>query len=199
MFNRFLLASAASFLLLSACGGDNVKPDDGAMDTEISGGAEQGNSQSGAANGAGDLGQFGYGSGNGISGTDGQSSIDSEFAGLNDPSSPLYTRVIYFDYNDTGIPAEYQQALAAHAQLLSNNPEVRFRLEGHTDERGSREYNIGLGNRRAIAVQQFLQSLGVSDRQVETVSYGEEKPARLEHNEAAWKLNRRVEVVYIGY
>ena len=132
-------------------------------------------------------------------GSGGQGGIESQFTGLNDPTSPLYTRVIYFDYNATGIGVEYENALLAHAQLLADNPGVRFRLEGHTDERGSREYNIGLGNRRATAVGQFLQARGVTPQQIETVSYGEEKPARLEHNDAAWKLNRRVELVYVGY
>lgn len=192
-------ALSAALLLVSACGGNNVKPDNGSVGSSLAAGG--GANGSNGANGVDGNGEFGYGT-NGIIdgvGADGQSGIESQFTGLNDPASPLYTRVIYFDYNATGIDAEYQTALLAHAQLLADNPGVRFRLEGHTDERGSREYNIGLGNRRATAVGEFLKARGVTPQQIQTVSYGEEKPARLEHNEAAWKLNRRVELVYVGY
>lgn len=199
-----IAALATSLVVLSACGGGSAVKGDGTVDPASlnggSGGSGATNADGSNAGGANGNGEFGYGSGGITDGAENaQNGFESQFSGLNDPASPLYTRVIYFDYNATGISAEYQNALLAHAQLLADNPDVRFRLEGHTDERGSREYNIGLGNRRAIAVGQFMQQRGVNPQQIETVSYGEEKPARLEHNAAAWKLNRRVELVYVGY
>jgi peptidoglycan-associated lipoprotein len=87
--------------------------------------------------------------------------------------------------------------VAAHAKFLAAHPAARVRLEGHTDERGSREYNIGLGDRRAQSVRRALLLQGASDAQISTVSYGEERPAVLGHDEAAWAKNRRVEIVYL--
>jgi peptidoglycan-associated lipoprotein len=87
--------------------------------------------------------------------------------------------------------------VAAHARYLAANPTVRVRLEGHTDERGSREYNIGLGERRAQAVRRALLLQGATETQLSTVSYGAERPAAAGSNEAAWAQNRRVEIVYL--
>ncbi len=87
--------------------------------------------------------------------------------------------------------------MAAHAKYLASNPTARIRLEGNTDERGSREYNIGLGERRAQAVRRALLLQGASDGQLSTVSYGEERPAAAGHDEASWSKNRRVEIVYL--
>ena len=87
--------------------------------------------------------------------------------------------------------------MAAHARYLAANPTVRVRLEGHTDERGSREYNIGLGERRAQAVRRALLLQGATETQLSTVSYGAERPAAAGSNEAAWAQNRRVEIVYL--
>ena len=115
---------------------------------------------------------------------------------LNDPNSPLAERVILFAFDSDEIDPRYHNALSAHAQLLVANPQVTVRLEGHSDERGSREYNVGLANRRAIAVQRWLELQGVPVQQMEPVSYGEEKPNRYGHSEADWAENRRVELVY---
>ncbi|MGD8643565.1 MAG: peptidoglycan-associated lipoprotein Pal [Chromatiales bacterium] len=115
---------------------------------------------------------------------------------LSDPGSPLAQRVIYFDFDSYTVRDEYLDLLAAHGQFLASNPQQQLRLEGHTDERGTREYNIGLGERRAGAVEQVLLLQGVSRDQIEKVSYGEELPVSLGQDEESWSLNRRVELNY---
>ena len=115
---------------------------------------------------------------------------------LNDPNSPLSRRVIYFEYDSADIADADQELLTQHAGFLMANPEQHITLEGSTDERGSREYNIALGDRRALSVQRILELNGVAPEQITVVSYGEEKPAAEGHSEAAWRLNRRVELVY---
>ena len=104
--------------------------------------------------------------------------------------------VVYFDYDSSEIDQQYVPVVAAHAAYLVKYPTARVRLEGHTDERGSREYNIGLGERRAQTVRRALLVQGVADAQVATVSYGEERPAVAGTDEAAFAQNRRVEFVY---
>ena len=107
-------------------------------------------------------------------------------------------RVVYFAYDsDTLAPAELA-LVAAHAKFLTANPRVRLRLEGHTDERGAREYNIGLGERRAQAVRRAMALQGVADGNLGTVSYGEEQPAVMGSDEASLARNRRVELVYVA-
>ncbi len=107
-------------------------------------------------------------------------------------------RIIYFDFDSSDIRNEYVDVIAAHGLYLAGNATVRVRLEGHTDERGSREYNIGLGERRAQTVKRALMLQGVQESQIATVSYGEERPAAAGTEEAAWSKNRRVEIVYIN-
>lgn len=104
--------------------------------------------------------------------------------------------VVYFDYDKSDVKSEYAPVVAAHAKYLASNPSLKVRLEGNTDERGSREYNIGLGERRAQAVRQALLLQGVSESQITTLSYGEERPAVDGHDEAAYAKNRRVEFAY---
>jgi peptidoglycan-associated lipoprotein len=104
--------------------------------------------------------------------------------------------VVYFDYDSSEIRQEFVPVVTAHASYLVKYPTARVRLEGHTDERGSREYNIGLGERRAQTVRRALQLQGVADAQVVTVSYGEERPAVEGSDDAAYAQNRRVELVY---
>ncbi|ROR29794.1 peptidoglycan-associated lipoprotein Pal [Inmirania thermothiophila] len=118
---------------------------------------------------------------------------------LDDPASPLRERVLYFDFDSTEIKPRERELIAAHAQYLASRPQVKVRLEGHADERGTREYNLGLGERRAMAVRQLMLFLGVQPGQIEVVSYGEERPAALGHDESAWRLNRRVEIRYPGH
>ena len=115
---------------------------------------------------------------------------------LDDPNSLLAKRTVYFDFDESVILDQDRPILDAHAQYLSQNLGAAVTLEGHTDERGTREYNLALGERRAISVRQFMSLLGASGQQLRTVSYGEEQPAALEHNEEAWAQNRRVEIIY---
>ncbi len=108
----------------------------------------------------------------------------------------LANRVIYFAFDKSDVDTASRALLAEHGSYLADNPDRQVRLEGHADERGSREYNIGLGERRAQAVRQILMLGGASASQLSTVSYGEERPAALGSDEEAWSLNRRVELVY---
>lgn len=103
--------------------------------------------------------------------------------------------IVYFDFDSSEIRSDYVPVVAAHAAYLAKYPTARVRLEGHTDERGSREYNIGLGERRAQTVRKALMLQGVQDSQITTVSYGEERPAVEGSDEAAFAQNRRVELV----
>ncbi len=115
---------------------------------------------------------------------------------LDDPDSPLSVRVIYFEYDSSEVSADYRPAIEAHAAYLAANPDVIVTLEGHADERGSREYNLALGDRRAEVVRRQLILLGASAGQNRTVSYGEERPIGLGHDESSWQQNRRVEIIY---
>ncbi|MEQ8660318.1 MAG: peptidoglycan-associated lipoprotein Pal [Gammaproteobacteria bacterium] len=117
-------------------------------------------------------------------------------AALNDPTSPLAVRIIYFDYDSANIRSDSSETVSAHAAFLAANPTLSVTLEGHADERGSREYNLALGERRALAVRRQLVLLGASAGQVRSVSYGEERPAVDAHDEQSYALNRRVELVY---
>ena len=120
----------------------------------------------------------------------------SSMSALDDPNSPLYTRIIYFEYDSSEIQAQYRPTVEAHAAYLASNPNVRVTLEGHADERGSREYNLALGERRAESVKRQMTLLGASDSQIRLVSYGEERPAIDGHDDYAWSQNRRVEILY---
>lgn len=118
---------------------------------------------------------------------------------LSDPQSVLSTRVFYFDFNSSELSTADHEALTMHARLLSENPELAVVLEGHADERGSREYNLALGERRAKAIERVLSLQGVTAGQIQVISFGEERPVALGHDEEAWRLNRRVELLYSGY
>ena len=108
----------------------------------------------------------------------------------------LAKRVVHIDYDSSDLSQEDYQTLQAHAQFLVANANSKVALTGHTDERGTREYNMALGERRAKAVESFLITNGVNPQQLEAVSYGKEAPVNQGHNEAAWKENRRVEINY---
>ncbi len=117
---------------------------------------------------------------------------------LRDANNILSKRVIYFDYDKDSVRPEFAPVVQAHAKYLTENRSRKMRLEGHADERGSREYNMALGQRRAEAVRRASSVLGVTIDRVETVSFGEDKPRANGHDEAAWAQNRRVEIVYDG-
>ncbi|MDX1507829.1 MAG: peptidoglycan-associated lipoprotein Pal [Woeseiaceae bacterium] len=114
-----------------------------------------------------------------------------------DYGSSELAMVIYFEFDSSEIQPQYVDAIQGHARKLSNDSLYEIRLEGHTDERGSREYNIGLGERRAQAVRRMLLLQGAGADQISTVSFGEERPAASGSNESAWAQNRRVEIVYL--
>jgi peptidoglycan-associated lipoprotein len=113
-----------------------------------------------------------------------------------DTDACLRQRVIYFDLDKTDIHSEFQAAIACHAAYLRQFPGARVTLEGNCDERGTREYNLGLGERRGNSVQGALGGAGASTSQLNVVSYGEERPVCREHGESCWQKNRRVEIVY---
>ncbi|MCG6966713.1 MAG: peptidoglycan-associated lipoprotein Pal [Chromatiaceae bacterium] len=115
---------------------------------------------------------------------------------LDNPNSPLYTKTIYFDFDQSTIRSDFIDVLRAHAAYINSNRSATVLIEGHADERGSREYNIGLGERRANAIRNFLEAEGVADTQINTISYGEERPAALGHDEVSLSENRRGVLVY---
>lgn len=115
---------------------------------------------------------------------------------LEQDDGDLSIRVVYFEFDSAKISDESLRILGTHGNFIATNPEVSVRLEGHADERGSREYNIALGDRRAQSVRRVLLFQGAAVDQVDTVSYGEERPAALGRNEEAWAKNRRVELIY---
>jgi len=108
----------------------------------------------------------------------------------------LNQRRVHFAFDSSAIDDENRAIIEAHAKYLMANKNVKVVLEGHTDERGTREYNLALGERRAKAVERMMKVLGVSSDRIKTVSYGEEKPIAMGHDEAAWAQNRRVEIIY---
>ena len=117
---------------------------------------------------------------------------------LDDPNSPLANRVIYFEYDSSSVRQEDVATLEAHAAYLGENINMTVRLVGHTDDRGAREYNLALGERRALAIRQILMLQGASINQFEVTSFGEERPAVDDIDESARQQNRRVELNYIG-
>lgn len=164
---------------LAACGGGTKAPTDISIEDRS---ADTGPGQAGA------------------DGTSAQPLPDQEgvlaYPMTEDPASPLSKRVIYFEYDKSEVQDDFRPIVQAHAQFLAANPRARVTLEGHTDERGSREYNIALGERRAEAVRRLMLFMGAADSQIQTVSYGEERPVAMGHDESAWQENRRVEIIY---
>lgn len=179
------LAGLAVLLSLAGCPKKVVlKPPASAAGTSVPGGAA--GSQNGAN--ASDANQAATGGTGGTAGS-----------GTEGASAPAgVARLVYFDFDSSEIRPEFVSVLAAHAKTLSGNASIRVRLEGHSDERGSPEYNIGLGERRAQAVRRALLLQGVAESQLTTVSYGEERPAVAGQTEEAWAKNRRVELMYLN-
>jgi len=115
---------------------------------------------------------------------------------LDNPDSPLSSRTIFFDYDSSDIREDFRDVVIAHGEYLAAEPQLTITVEGHADERGSREYNISLGERRANTVRSLLMAQGAVESQISTVSYGEEQPLVLGSDEAAWSQNRRAELIY---
>jgi peptidoglycan-associated lipoprotein len=127
---------------------------------------------------------------------DGNSGVEGGNATGANATGALASKVIYFDFDKSEIKPEYADVVLAHARNLTSHPGLKLKLEGNTDERGTREYNIGLGERRAQAVRRAMMLQGVAESQLNTVSFGAERPAVEGDDEAAWAKNRRVELVY---
>ena len=173
MRKTLVLLMVVASIGLAACGPKVQKPDASATNTSQNSGADS----AGA----------------------GQASSTEEGAEAPGPmEGMLAKRTIYFDFDSSEIRGEGTDIVAAHAKYLASRGGMKVRLEGHTDERGSREYNIGLGERRAQAVRRALLLQGATESQLSTVSYGEERPAAAGSDEAAWAKNRRVEIVYLA-
>jgi len=193
--NKTLLALAMSTLLLSACSDTDEK------DASLTDGSQN------AASGINDASTSGLNKGSGMSGSEMGGSGMSGMSGsgdyastlgpeFNDPNNPLSKRTIYFMLDSSEVMPDFVPVIAAHAQYLIANPAQHITLEGNADERGSREYNIALGEQRAKSVANMMKVQGVSESQLQIVSYGEEKPAAFGSDEEAWEKNRRVELVY---
>ena len=116
--------------------------------------------------------------------------------GTSDGMTEMLNGIFYFDFDRAIIRRTGHEELNKHAQVLAGDRYMRVRVEGHADERGTREYNLALGERRANAVRAYLVAQGASRSQIEVISYGEEKPTNSGHNESSWAQNRRVEIVY---
>lgn len=169
-----LLLSAILLGLLSACASTGDKDQSGAAVEDKSMGQKSGADASGAQK-------------SGVAANP-----------LTDPNNILSKRSVYFDLDSFSVKEEYKPMIEAHAQYLKQNSKAKAFLQGNCDERGSREYNIALGQKRAESLRKMLSVMGVSDSQMETVSFGEEKPKSEGHDEAAWAQNRRADVVYQG-
>lgn len=166
------LLSVSLIVLLSACASQTTQP-------EGDGSGSGSNMGSGSTSGSG-AGRPGY------------------FSQLQDPNSILSQRSVYYDFDSYSVKSEYRELVLAHAKLLRDNPDASVILQGNTDERGSREYNLALGQRRADSVKSMMTLSGASDNQIEAVSFGEEKPRATGSGESAWSQNRRTDIVYRG-
>ena len=167
-----LVLTATAALSVAACNRGNTLPEDAGAAND--GGFDNG-AQTNSSNGGGGI---------------AVSPLEAERARL------MQQLVVYFDYDTADILPQFNALLQAHGQFLAQNSNSQLRLEGHADERGSREYNIGLGERRAQAVRRVLMLQGATGTQLTTVSYGEERPAQTGSDDESWRLNRRVELVY---
>ena len=181
MISRKLILLSGVAVLVSACATPNTK--DGEPGAEV---VDSSVSQTQQTNGVDDNSEsFGL-------------NAQEQFQGspLEDPNSLLSHTTIYFDFDSAEIKSEYLEVIEAHAQFMTQNPEYQLTIEGHTDDRGSREYNIGLGETRAGSVKRAFQLNGVNPERVNVVSYGEEKPVALGESEEFWGKNRRAELAY---
>jgi peptidoglycan-associated lipoprotein len=167
-----LIVVMVAVMALSACGQKNTRPD-----VAATGEAQQTDSGEAIASGT----DLNVGSAN---------ALDP----FEDPASPLSKRVIYFDYDSTEV--KDIDAINAHAQYLADNPGAVVRLEGHADERGTREYNVALAEERGLAVKELMAFQNIQPDQISVVGFGEERPVAFGHDEKSWQLNRRVEIIY---
>ncbi len=178
---KFLIA-AAMVVVLAGCSTQPTAPvDDKSTTGTPAAGTTPGTTTSGTTT-------------SGVSGT----STGTGMNPLRDPNNILSKRSIYFEFDSFVVEDKYKAQIEAHTRYLAGNKSAKVTLQGHTDERGSREYNIALGQKRADAVKRVMTLMGVQEVVIETVSYGKEKPKREGHDEASWAENRRVDIVYFG-
>jgi peptidoglycan-associated lipoprotein len=184
---RKWIIAALIFAAIAGCSSTEEKPaeDAGATATApATGGATTGGATTSGVTGSG------------VTGAQAGGGIPS--SALKDPRNILSKRNIYFDYDQFTVKDEYRPLVEAHARYLQGNRSARVILQGHTDERGTREYNIALGQKRADAVKNMMLLYGATEVQIETVSFGKEKPRREGHDEPSWAENRRVDIVHSG-
>ena len=179
MYSRIVkgLAVFSTVTILAACGGDEATK--GTEGEETATPAQQSASAS-------------------TSGSASSTGMGFEGNPLDDPASLLSNRIVFFGYDADQVNLQDRPVVEAHGRYLADNPNAAVTLEGHADERGSREYNIALGERRANSVRQLMTFLGANSAQIRVVSYGEERPVVDDHDESAWAANRRVEIIYLN-
>ncbi len=197
-----LLPLLLSTLALGACS-QNAKQDDKNAGTVTSSqggdGTKSGTIGAGGASGVNSNSTRGDYLPNQNVNNDPNNTNDLTLSGLNDPSNLLSKRVIYFDYNKAGIRPEYMILINTHAKLAAKYPQLKMRLEGHADERGSREYNVALSEQRSQSVKRLMGIQGARSGQIKTIGYGEEVPIVTGHDKDSWQQNRRVEIKYDNY
>ncbi len=182
------LVLAFSFALMAGCSSTGTKTGAAGQGSEV-----QSMDQSGGGQSYGTEGNGGVSSSNM---NEQQGTEQAQQSQAQQEAALRKIRTFYFDFDTSEIKPEARNVLMAHAHYLASHPSMHVQLQGYTDERGTQEYNLALGQRRANAVKQFLVVNGVSPDQISTISYGEEKPAAKGHNEAAWAKNRRVVMIY---
>lgn len=186
---KYRIVPLLALLFISACSTTHEQDGGGEIPSSAQGGKRSGDNTTSSYPGGSALGM-----------TELQG-IDAEGNALggafDDPRSPLSKQTIYFEFDSSQVRQEFMPVIYAHAAYLAAHPEQRIILQGHADERGSREYNIALGEQRSKSVARIMQMHGVTGRQLQVVSYGEEKPAVFGHDKSAWELNRRVEIIYL--
>ncbi len=184
---KLLLISMLA-ISVAACG-DRIKPDDVTT-------AEDG--ASGAENAGGGVMAGGIDGGMGAGGTalEGGKLVSYEENAINDLNNVLSERIVYFGFDSNSVADDYIELVKHHGKYLSFNANASVRLEGHADERGTREYNVALAEQRAQAVKKIMLYEGAGNDQISIISYGEEKPVAFDHDEESMRLNRRVEIVY---
>ena len=190
-----LLPTLFTALALGACSQNTVKPDDGKG--AVGSGTQTGTIDASGASGvdtSDTRGDYLPGANN-----DPNDTSDLTLAGLSDENNLLSKRVIYFDYNQASIRTEYMILINTHAKLAAKYPQLKMRLEGHADERGSREYNVALSEQRSQSVKRIMGIQGARSGQIKTIGYGEEIPIVMGHNKDSWQQNRRVEIKYENY
>ena len=176
---KSLLASAVLAALLAACSSTAVKEKPAAPVEDSSKSAATSSATDSASTGAASQDSVGVNP-------------------LKDPNNILSKRSIYFDFDKDEVKAEYRPLVDAHAKYLQANPNAKVMIQGNADSRGSREYNLALGQRRSVAVKKAMNVVGAQDKQIETVSYGEEKATQTCKDDGCWSKDRRADIVYEG-